>query len=148
MSAEEVMAWAIHQVSKNKIQVLIVDAFKDLKRKSRDTSEDDAMSQTICELASRLNISVWIDHHVRKEYNAKEGLKKLTSDDIRGSGNITNDARQVIVAQSWMDEAGQTRFSFDGVKNNSGPSGWSVEMDRRADINTWIEKVQPTENND
>jgi len=148
MSAEEVMAWAIHQKSKNKIQVLIIDAFKDMSRKSRDTSEDDAMSQTICEIAARLNLAVWVDHHVRKDYNSKDGLKKLTTDDIRGSGNITNDARQVLVAQNWKDEGGVEHFSFDCVKSNSGPSGWSVDMDRQASINTWTEKQKPAENND
>jgi hypothetical protein len=89
--------------------------------------------------------AVWVDHHVRKDYNSKEGLKKLTADDIRGSGNITNDARQVLVAQNWKDDAGVENFSFDCVKNNSGPSGWSVDMDRQASINTWTEKEKHEE---
>lgn len=140
MTAEQVMAWAIHHKVRNKIQVLVIDAFKDLRRRSRDVSEDDQMSQVICEIAKSLDIPVWVSHHVRKRDGIDNKRDKLTTDDIRGSANIVNDARQLIVAQNWLGEDGIERFSFDGLKNNNGPSGWSIPMTRVSAHNYWMEQ--------
>lgn len=139
MTAEQVMAWAIHHKVRNKIQVLVIDAFKDLRRRSRDVAEDDHMSQVICEIAKRLEIPVWISHHVRKR-DGDNRHDRLTQDDIRGSANIINDARQLIIAQNWVNDAGIECFSFDGMKNNNGPSGWSVPMQRVSNHNYWKEE--------
>lgn len=148
MTAEQVMAWSIHQKVKNGMQLLVIDAFKDLKRSSRDVSEDDQMSQVITEIASRLDIPVWVDHHVRKQETSNGKTQKLTMDDIRGSANFVNDARQLLIAQNWVDDGGVHHFSFECAKNNNGPSGWAVEMERRSDINTWIEReIEETEEN-
>lgn len=139
MTAEQVMAWAIHQKVKNKMQLLVIDAFKDLRRQSRDVAEDDAMSQTITQIARRLHIPIWISHHVRKRDGEAKSTDKLTSDDIRGSANIVNDARQLIVCQNWKDESGQNYFSFQILKNNNGPCPVEVMMDRVSNQNYWRE---------
>jgi replicative DNA helicase len=138
MSADQVMAWAIHQKVKNKIQLLVIDAFKDLRRKTRDVAEDDSMSQTITQIARRLNIPVWISHHVRK-FDSSKNTEKLTQDDIRGSANIVNDARVLIVCQNWKDEHDAMHFSFDVVKNNNGPCPVSIPMERVSNHNYWRE---------
>lgn len=148
MTADQVMAWAIHQKVKNKIQLLVIDAFKDLRRQSRDVAEDDAMSQTINQIARRLDIPVWISHHVRKRDGDARASDKLTQDDIRGSANIVNDARTLIVCQNWKDEHEQNCFSFDVIKNNNGPCPVSIAMDRVSSHNYWREAVEvPQENN-
>lgn len=141
MSAEQVMAWAIHQKVKNKIQLLVVDAFKDLRRHSRDVSEDDAMSQTITQIARRLHIPIWISHHVRKNDTSHNRDEKLTQDDIRGSANIVNDCRTLVVCQNWKDDYGQMCFSFDVVKNNNGPCPVMIPMERVSNHNYWREAV-------
>ena len=146
MTADQVMAWAIHQKVKNKIQLLVIDAFKDLRRKTRDVAEDDSMSQTITQIARRLNIPVWISHHVRKLDTSTKSQDKLTADDIRGSANIVNDARSLIVCQNWKDEHDNMCFSFDVVKNNNGPCPVSIPMERVSKHNYWREAAETTEN--
>ena len=138
MTADQIMAWSIHQHVKNKIKLLVIDAFKDIKRMSRDVAEDDQMSQTITQIARRLNIPVWISHHVRKKEGDNRDVK-LTNDDIRGSANIVNDCRQLILLQNWK-ENDMMMFSFDLAKANNGPSGMSIPMERKSNMNTWIER--------
>ena len=137
MTAEQIMAWAIHQHAKNRIKLLIVDAFKDIKRMSRDVAEDDQMSQTITHIARRLSIPVWISHHVRKK-DGDNRQTKLTNDDIRGSANIVNDCRQLILLQNWV-EGDIQKFAFEIAKANNGPSGMSIPMERKSSQNTWAE---------
>jgi replicative DNA helicase len=142
MTSEQIMAWAIHQHVKNKVRLIIIDAFKDIKRATRDVAEDDHMSQTITHIARRLNIPVWVSHHVRKKDGDNRDVK-LTNDDIRGSANIVNDCRQLILLQNWR-ENDIMKFSFDIAKANNGPSGMSIPMERKSNMNTWVELTVDT----
>jgi replicative DNA helicase len=137
MKIEQIRAWAIHQHVRNDIKLLIIDAFKDIRKEERSTSEEDEISQSITEIARSLNIPVWVSHHIRKA-GTDNRRDKLTGDDIKGSSNITADCRQLILLQNWT-ENDVMKFSFEIVKNSNGPAGMSIPMERKSNINTWEE---------
>ena len=139
MKIGQIRAWAIHQHVRNNIKLLIIDAFKDIRKDERSTAEEDEISLAITEIARSLDIPVWVSHHIRKA-GTDNKRDKLTGDDIKGSSNITADCRQLILLQNWT-EGEVMNFSFDIVKNSNGPAGMSIPMERKSNINTWIERT-------
>jgi replicative DNA helicase len=137
MYADQIFSWTMRQVAVNGIGVLFLDAWKDILRKKHDLGEDEAMSRTMCELARRAGIPVVINHHVRKGI-AGEDRSDLSEADIRGTGQIANDARQIIILQNRLAADGQEEFEFDLAKNSYGPTG-RYPMVRVSKFNKWVE---------
>ena len=135
MNCDQMFACALRHKTRMGIKCMFVDAFKDITRENgRQTEEDERMSQKICQMARRLNIPVVVNHHVRKG----DG-EKLTTDDVRGSGRITADCRQLILLQNWMSAEGIEVFSFEMAKNNYGPAMWEVPMVRISNRCCWAD---------
>ena len=141
MTASQICSWATSQKAKNKIRVLFIDAFKDIIRSERNTESDDNQSQVICSLARRLDIPVLVFHHVRKPDGDNSWL---TGADIRGSGQIYSDARQVILLQSQVSADGSKEHWFEIEKNNYGPTG-KFPMTRISNRCKWIERIIKTD---
>lgn len=140
MNVDAISAWATRMVAKFGVRVIFIDAFKDIVRGSRDTESDDAQSQAICNTARRLRIPILVFHHVRKG-DIKDGSGgKLTQDDIRGSGQIVSDCRQLILLQAvYSKQSGEIEYAFEIAKNNYGPTGY-FPMERISNRCKWIEK--------
>lgn len=141
MTIEQIFAWTIRMKAVHDIQVLFIDAFKDILRKKRDLSEDEHISRTICELARRANIPILVNHHVRKGSVDSNDYDRLTFEDIRSSGQIANDARQIILLQNMRAGDGTEVFEFEIAKNNYGPTG-TFPMIRMSKFTKWIEPIQ------
>jgi replicative DNA helicase len=138
MNIEQLAAWAISTKARHKVDVIILDAFKDILRgnDSYGVEGDDRISNMLCAMARRLNVSLLVNFHVRKGQTGND-TKRLTMDDIRGSGRLMSDARQLIILQNEIDTVGNEHFSFDIVKQNFGPSGSGVPMIRHAERGKW-----------
>lgn len=141
MTAGQIVTWATRMKAKYGIKFLIVDAFKDILRSARSVEEDDGISQSLCQLARRLNIPILVNHHVRKQSTQFSKETWLKMDDVRSSGLITSDARQLILLQS-EDVEGTENFFFEIAKNNYGPTGVypMVRVSRRC---RWDEAPPP-----
>ena len=142
MTVNQICAWTIQMVARYGIKALFIDAFKDILRRSRDLSEDEGISQAICGLARRVDIPILVSHHVRKSGTDASNTDKLTEQDIRGSGQIANDARQIIALQNGVDIYGRESFDFEILKNNYGPTG-TFKMERVSNRNRWVEPRLP-----
>lgn len=140
MTSGEIVTWATRMVAKYGIKVLFADAFKDIIRSERTTAEDDAMSQTLVRGARRLDIPIVVSHHVRKQDVQQKKDAWLRDDDVRGSGQITQDARQVILIQSKIVD-GEEEFYFEIRKNNYGATGL-FRMQRISNRCTWQEYAE------
>lgn len=139
MTIEQICAWATMQKAKNKIDVLFLDAFKDILREDHDVLGDNQCSQQIAAMAKRLNIPILVNHHVRKQNTTdpRQQVVKLTEQDIRGSGRLSDDARQIIILQNYV-ENGIDKYAFHIIKNNYGPVG-EYPMIRLSNISKFIE---------
>lgn len=136
MTIDALATWAISVKARQGMDVLIIDAFKDILRDSHDTEGDDKLSQGLCDLARRLDVALLVSHHVRKSHDDSPD-KKLKSDSIRGSARLHYDARQVFILQNWKDEFGNDQYSFQCDKQNYSADGWEVPMIRVADRCLW-----------
>lgn len=140
MTVEQICAWATSQKIRNKVEILFIDAFKDIMRDKHDVESDNRVSQQLAALAKRLHIPIVVNHHVRKvDTQHNPNSTKLTGADIRGSGRIYDDARQVVAIQAWIDN-GTWKYSWDIIKNNYGPTG-DYELIRVSNRNKWIEPL-------
>lgn len=136
MYADQIFSWAMRQVAVHGIEVLFIDAFKDILRRKNDLGEDESISRTLCEMARRGNLRVVVNHHVRKGI-AGEDRSDLTESDIRGTGQIANDARQIIILQNRIGADGNEEFEFEIAKNSYGPNG-RFPMIRVSRYNKWV----------
>lgn len=140
MTVEQICAWATMQKTKNAIDVLFIDAFKDILREDHDVLGDNKCSQLIAALAKRLDIPILINHHVRKAgADPRAQPTKLTEQDIRGSGRLSDDSRQILILQNYVED-GYDKYELDIIKNNYGPTG-SYPLIRLSNISKF---VQPT----
>lgn len=142
MYVEQIFSWTMRNVASNRIEILFIDAWKDILRRKHDLAEDEFISRTICELARRARIPIVVNHHVRKDGTDTRN-ERLTEADIRGTGQIANDARQIIIVQNEVNADGTERFEFDIAKNSYGPTG-TFPMLRISKWNKWIEPEQFT----
>lgn len=143
MTVEQICAWATMQKAKNGIDVLFVDAFKDIMRDDHDVLGDNQCSQQLAALAKRLYIPILVNHHVRKQgVDPKQQYSKLTEQDIRGSGRLSDDARQIIILQNYVDN-GIDKYSFHIIKNNYGPVG-EYPLIRLSNISKFVEPITRT----
>lgn len=141
MTVEQICLWATMQKTKHDIDVLFIDAFKDILRDDHDVLGDNRCSQQIVALAKRLDIPILVNNHVRKQgVDPRQTQTRITEQDIRGSGRIGDDARQIVILQNWV-EGSIDRYEFDIIKNNYGPTG-RYPLIRISNRAKWIEPLQ------
>ena len=130
---KELFGIASRYKAKHGIEAMFIDGAKDIRRPSgkyNDTGFDEEISQELCYIASELDIAVVSVFHLTKI----PPNDLITSESIRGSGNIVSDARAVFAFQSkgleengvpveYDDKGNQTTRSFDIVKANHCPQG-------------------------
>jgi replicative DNA helicase len=139
MYTEQIVAWTIQMKARFDIQALFVDAFKDIQRRNtlEFVAEDDRVSGALCNLARRVDIPLIIVHHIKKTDNPVCQIE-----DIRGSGRISDDARQILILQKKVRNDNDPEFFLDIAKNNNGPTG-IVRMVREAAIQRFTEFEEP-----
>ncbi|HUU97479.1 MAG TPA: DnaB-like helicase C-terminal domain-containing protein [Phycisphaerae bacterium] len=134
-TVEQLALKAMQMKARHGIKILFLDAWKDLvlpTEKSRSITEiENGMSGALCQLARRLHIPLVVAHHVKKVEKHVIGLN-----DVRGTGRIVDDARQVVILQH--DRVRDT-FALDVAKNSFGPEG-DVPMERRANVQLFTEE--------
>lgn len=140
-TVDQICAWAVMAKSRWAIKMLFVDAFKDILRDDHEVAGDNSISQTLCALAKRLDIHILVSHHVRKTDPSARSTK-LTGQDIRGSGRLYDDARQVMIIQHEVI-GGEWEFTLDLCKNNYGPTIEGHPMERVSNRNRWAERLVP-----
>ena len=115
------------------IQIVFIDGAKDIKRPSgkyNDTGYDEEISQEVCSIAEDENVAIVSVFHLTKI----PPHELITEGNIRGSGQIVNDARCVMAFQSrGLQEAGanvkfddsgsQTTRAIEVVKSNHSRCG-------------------------
>jgi len=138
MSASAIEARVTKLVMTKGVRAVFVDGFKDVRRDyNKSVYEDERISTSLCNMAERLNIAVVVVHHIVKEGSKKEGLKQqedFTSEDIRGSGRIVDDARMVLVLQ--LDP-----YRLHCIRANNAPTGW-VELEFNGSLHRFVEKKE------
>jgi len=130
---EDLHSIALKHKARHGIEAMFIDGAKDIVRptgKYNDTGFDEEISQAFCKIAEELNIAVVSVNHLTKIPDGE----LITTNAIRGSGNIVSDARAVYAFQSkglsesghavQYDENGnQTTRSLDVIKANHCPLG-------------------------
>ena len=127
------------------IRIVFIDGAKDIRRPTgmyNDTGYDEEISQEICSIAEDEQVAIVSVFHLTK----LPPSELITDGNIRGSGQIVNDARCVMALQSkglqesgaevlFDDRGNQTTRAIDVVKSNHSRLG-SVRLE------TDLEKVQ------
>jgi len=113
---------------------ILVDAFKDIRGGGKDIGVGEVYrSSRLCDIASRHKVAVIVVHHIRKTVGEDDGFSSkenqfISLNDIKGRGEITDDARLVHVLQceKYRDEELRPRlrkFQLDVQKHNHGMMG-------------------------
>jgi len=109
-------------VNRHKIECVFIDGAKDMLRPSgkyNDCGFEEETSQTIVDMAQRLNIAVVVIHHLTK----LSPNELITEGNVRGSGNIVSDCRSIYALQGDKGGAGLDQYmnplavQMDGDEN-------------------------------
>ena len=135
-TVEQLYTKAVRYKAKYGIEILFVDGAKDfLNDGSRpEVAFDNHVSKTLVKISKDLNIAVVPVHHLTKVPDGQ----LITSNNIRGSGLITSDARALYAMQSdgienidgvvanKDDEGRMITRVFECISNNHGATGMKV----------------------
>ena len=134
MRVEDIALTVARGVAKHGWQFVVIDAFKDLRGGSKDIGMGEVYkSGQLCDMADRHDIPVLVVHHIRKTAGENDGYGSKEDQfisllDIKGRGEITDDARMVVILQceKYRKEdksPGLRNFRLDCQKNNHGKQG-------------------------
>lgn len=142
MTAAQILGWGMTMRARHGIKAIFIDAFKDVLRTRQDVEADNVLSTELTNVARRLDIPAIVCHHIRKGGVHEGRFTRLTDEDLRGSGKIKDDARQVMILQCenvGSPSSPQLEFELEIAKSNFGPTG-SVKMERISKFTQWVER--------
>lgn len=109
MRPTDLLSTVSEYVNRYGVQLVFIDGAKDLLRPSgkyNDCGFEEEASQTIVDMAERLNIAVVAIHHLTKLDHGQ----LIHEGNIRGSGNIVSDSRSVYALQGDRYGAGLDKY--------------------------------------
>lgn len=133
--------------SRHGVRIVFIDGAKDIRRPSgkyNDTGYDEEISQEICSIAEDEQVAIVSVFHLTKI----PSHELITEGNIRGSGQIVNDARCVMALQSnglkeagvavnYDDRGNQTTRTVEVIKSNHSRCGSVLVETDLAKIQFW-----------
>jgi replicative DNA helicase len=152
LNAQSIQLEVARGVAKHGWRFVVVDAFKDIRGGGKDMGVSEVFkSSVMADIAEKHDMAVVVVHHIRKNVGSEgrvaddEENKRITLQDIKGRGEITDDARMVNILQSKQRRSKITGgmelydFELDVLKNSHGPIA-KVNMTLDADIGLFTER--------
>jgi len=148
-TAEDLELAISRGVAKRGWRFALIDAFKDIRGAGSDIGIGEVYkSQRLNDIAQRYNIALMVVHHIRKKVGEDDGWANkenqwISLTDIKGRGEITDDARMVCILQCEKfreDDGGPglKNFKLDCQKNSHGPPG-DIKLDLNKETGRFTE---------
>jgi len=136
MNVKQIALEAARGVAKHGWRYILIDAFKDIRSSGGDIGVSEVYKSAIlADIAERHDMAVMVVHHIKKATGQDGGRiqedeenKRLVIQDIKGRGEITDDARMVNILQCRQRrnkiDGGMELYDFelDVLKNSHGPT--------------------------